>query len=32
LTGRSTSPGLFDVMAVLGMAECLARIDDQIGG
>jgi glutamyl-tRNA synthetase len=32
LTGRSTSPGLFDVMAVLGQAECLARIDDQIGG
>ena len=32
LTGRSTSPGLFDVMAVLGQDECLARIDDQIGG
>ena len=31
LTGRSTSPGLFDVMAVLGQSECLARIDDQIG-
>ena len=29
LTGRGTSPGLFDVMAVLGRAECLARIDDQ---
>ena len=26
LTGRTTSPGLFDVMAVLGQAECLARI------
>ncbi|MDB5557702.1 MAG: glutamyl-tRNA synthetase [Enterovirga sp.] len=29
LTGRSTSPGLFDVMAVLGRDECLARIDAQ---
>ena len=29
LTGRSTSPGLFDVMAVLGREECLARIDAQ---
>ena len=29
LTGRSTSPGLFDVMAVLGRAECLARLDAQ---
>ena len=31
LTGRSTSPGLFDVMAVLGQKECLLRIVDQIG-
>ena len=28
LTGRSTSPGLFDVMAVLGRDECLARLAD----
>ena len=28
LTGRATSPGLFDVMAVLGREECLARIKD----
>jgi glutamyl-tRNA synthetase len=31
LTGRSTSPGLFDVMAVLGRAESLARLRDQVG-
>ena len=30
LTGRSTSPGLFDVMAVLGKQACLDRIDDQL--
>jgi glutamyl-tRNA synthetase len=30
LTGRSTSPGLFDVMAVLGKDECLARLRDVI--
>ena len=29
LTGRSTSPGLFDVMDVLGRDECLARLRDQ---
>ena len=28
LTGRSTSPGLFDVMAVVGRDECLARLRD----
>jgi glutamyl-tRNA synthetase len=27
LTGRATSPGLFDVMAVLGRTECLARLE-----
>ena len=27
LTGRTTSPGLFDVMAVLGRDICLARLD-----
>ena len=29
LTGRTTSPGIFDVLAVLGRAECLARLGDQ---
>jgi glutamyl-tRNA synthetase len=29
LTGRSTSPPIFDVMAVLGRAESLARLADQ---
>jgi glutamyl-tRNA synthetase len=30
LTGRSTSPGIFDVLAVLGREESLARIRDQV--
>ncbi len=30
LTGKSTSPGVFDVLAVLGRDESLARIGDQI--
>ncbi len=30
LTGRSTSPGVFDVLAVLGREESLARLGDQI--
>ena len=29
LTGRSTSPGIFDVLGVLGREESLARIRDQ---
>ena len=29
LTGRTTSPGIFDVLAVLGRQECLARLCDQ---
>jgi glutamyl-tRNA synthetase len=29
LTGRTTSPGIFDVLAVLGREETLARIQDQ---
>jgi glutamyl-tRNA synthetase len=29
LTGRTTSPGIFDVLAVLGQQECLARLGDQ---
>jgi glutamyl-tRNA synthetase len=32
LTGRMTSPGIFDVLAVLGKAESLARIADQAVG
>ena len=31
LTGRSTSPGIFDVLAVLGRDESLGRIADQAG-
>lgn len=30
LTGRSTSPGVFDVLAVLGRQESLGRLSDQI--
>jgi len=30
LTGRTTSPGIFDVLAVLGKTESLARIGDQV--
>ena len=30
LTGRTTSPGIFDVLAVLGKDESLARLADQI--
>jgi glutamyl-tRNA synthetase len=29
LTGRGTSPGVFDVMETLGAEECLARLEDQ---
>ncbi len=29
MTGRTTSPGIFDVLAVLGRDETLARINDQ---
>jgi glutamyl-tRNA synthetase len=32
LTGRTTSPGIFDVLAVLGKAESLARLGDQAVG
>lgn len=31
LTGRTTSPGIFDVLEVLGREEALARIADQAG-
>ncbi|MCW4114612.1 glutamate--tRNA ligase [Aurantimonas sp. MSK8Z-1] len=30
LTGRTTSPGVFDVLAVLGRDEALARLHDQV--
>ena len=30
LTGRATSPGIFDVMAVLGREETLGRLRDQV--
>ena len=30
LTGRTTSPGIFDVLALLGQGESLARIADQL--
>jgi glutamyl-tRNA synthetase len=30
LTGRTTSPGIFDVLVVLGKAESLARLADQV--
>ena len=29
LTGRATSPGIFDVLEILGREESLARISDQ---
>ena len=29
LTGRTTSPGIFNVLAVLGRQESLARLRDQ---
>jgi glutamyl-tRNA synthetase len=31
LTGRAASPGIFDVLAILGKTESLARIKDQAG-
>jgi glutamyl-tRNA synthetase len=30
LTGRTTSPGIFEVLAVLGRDECLARLGNQV--
>ena len=30
LTGRATSPGVFDVLEVLGREESIGRIEDQI--
>jgi glutamyl-tRNA synthetase len=31
LTGRTTSPGIFEELAILGKAESLGRVADQIG-
>jgi glutamyl-tRNA synthetase len=31
LTGRATSPPIFDVLAVLGKDESLGRLRDQVG-
>src|SRR5580704_12501476 len=31
LTGKTTSPGIFEVLSVLGRDECLARLGDQAG-
>jgi glutamyl-tRNA synthetase len=31
LTGKTTSPGIFEVLAVLGRDECLLRLGDQAG-
>ena len=30
LTGRASSPGIFEVLVILGQTESIARIDDQI--
>jgi glutamyl-tRNA synthetase len=32
VTGRTTSPGIFDVLAVLGKADSLARLHDRASG
>jgi glutamyl-tRNA synthetase len=32
LTGRTTSPGIFEVLALLGKVESLGRIADQVSG
>jgi glutamyl-tRNA synthetase len=32
LTGRATSPGIFDVLVLLGREESLARVADQLSG
>ncbi len=32
LTGRTTSPGIFDVLVLLGRDEALGRLDDAIAG
>jgi glutamyl-tRNA synthetase len=30
LTGRTVSPGIFEVMVLIGRDETMARLDDQI--
>ncbi len=30
LTGKTTSPGVFDVMAVLNKQDCISRLEDQV--
>src|SRR5262249_10858768 len=30
LTGKTPSPPIFDVLAILGKDECLARLNDQV--
>ena len=32
LTGRATSPGIFDVLVLLGREESLARIAERMNG
>ncbi len=32
LTGRTVSPGIFEVMVLIGREESMARLSDQIGG
>ena len=32
LTGRTTSPGIFDVIALIGREEALGRLDDALAG
>ncbi|HTI32015.1 MAG TPA: glutamate--tRNA ligase [Sphingomonas sp.] len=32
LTGRTTSPGIFDVLVLLGREESLGRLDDSVNG
>jgi glutamyl-tRNA synthetase len=31
LTGKTTSPGIFEVLSILGREESLGRIDDVVG-
>jgi glutamyl-tRNA synthetase len=31
LTGRTVSPGIFEVMVLIGRDESMARLEDQIG-
>jgi glutamyl-tRNA synthetase len=31
LTGRTVSPGIFEVMVLIGREESMARLEDQVG-